>query len=247
MASSLVRYSRKMGLRKAVALYAMKLFRSSGEIAVRLPDIATPVWARFGTSDLGTFREVLIDEGYSFPTEQTPRLIIDAGANVGYTSVYFANRFPDATIIAVEPDRGNFRMLQRNTAAYPKVRCVQAGVWSRDCFLKVSNPEAGACAFQVEETEEPANAIPAVTLTTLLDSSGHLWIDILKLDVEGAEKQLFSAPDCARWLARTDLMMIELHDRLFPGCEMAMLKAVGGLLVKRSQRGRNTFLTRAAV
>lgn len=232
-----------MGLLKAVSLYASKTFRKTGEVSVHLPDFVAPVWARLGTSDLGVFRQVLIDEDYRFRSSAQPGLIIDAGANVGYASVYFANRFPGAAIIAVEPDRDNFHMLQRNTAAYPKVRCVRAGLWSKDCFLKISNPGGGTCAFRVEETMHPEDAIPAVTVATLLESSGFNRIGILKLDVEGAEKELFQAQNSASWIARTDLMMIELHDRLVPGCEAAMRQAVQGLPFGSSQRGDITFLS----
>ncbi len=244
MASSLLRYAKKMGLLKAVTLYTLKVFKKTGEVSVHVPGLAAPVWARFGTSDLGMFRQVLIDEEYFFQSSAQPRLIVDAGANVGYASIYFANRYPDAAIIAIEPDTDNFNLLQKNTAAYPKVRCIQAGLWSRDCFLKISNPDDGSCAFRVEETTNPENAIPAVTLITLLKSSGFDRIDILKLDIEGAEKELFSAHNSANWIDRTELIMIELHDRLIPGCEAAMLQAVHNSPFRFSQRGENTFLSR---
>lgn len=233
-----------MGLLKAVTLYTLKQFKKTGEVSVHLPELAAPVWARYGTTDLGMFRQVLVDEGYFFEPSAQPKLIIDAGANVGYASVYFANRFPAAAIIAIEPDTDNFHLLLRNTAAYPKVRCLRAGLWSKDCFLKISNPDASACAFRVEETMNPENAIPAVTLTTLLESSGFDRIDILKLDIEGAEKELFSAHNSAAWVDRTDLIMIELHDFLVPGCETAMLQAVRDSPFRFSHRGENVILSR---
>ncbi len=244
MSSSLVAYAKKMGLPKAIRLYAAQKLNGSGEVSVQLPDLATPVWARYGTSDLGMFRQVLIDEEYRLQPGREPRLIIDAGANVGYASVYFANCFPGATIIAIEPDSGNFRQLQKNTAPYPRVRCMRAGLWGRDCFLKISNPEDGACAFRVEETADPKDALPAVTVSTLLRSSGLDRIDILKLDIEGAEKELFAARDSASWIERTDFMMIELHDRLVPGCEAALRQAVQGAPFTFSQQGEKVVLAR---
>lgn len=233
-----------MGLLKAVTLYTQQKFKSTGEVSVNLPGLAAPVLARFGTSDLGIFCQVLINEEYFFQSSIQPKLIIDAGANVGYASVYFANRFPDAAIIAIEPDTENFELLQRNTAAYPKVRCIRAGLWSRDCFLKISNPDDGACAFRVEESMNSENAIPAITLDTLLKSSGFDRIGILKLDIEGAEKELFAAHNSANWIDCTDLIMVELHDRLVPGCETAMLQAVRGSPFRFSQRGENVILSR---
>lgn len=244
MSSTLIAYARKVGLAKALQLYAARKLKLSGEVSIRMPGLATPVWARYGTSDLGVFRQVLIDEQYLYQPARQPRLIIDGGANVGYASVYFANRFPDATIIAVEPDTDNFQQLQRNTAPYPKVRCVRAGLWSRDCFLRISNPGGGSCAFSVEETTDTQDTLPAVTLASLLHSSGCDRIDILKLDIEGAEKQLFSAPDSAGWIERTDVIMIELHDRLVPGCEAALREGVRGAPFKWSQQGEKVILAR---
>lgn len=244
MSSTLAAYARKMGLPRALRLYVGRKLRRSGEVSVQLPGLATPVWARYGTSDLGVFHQVLLDEQYRCQPRRQPRLIIDGGANVGYASVYFANRFPGAAIIAIEPDAGNFRQLQKNTAPYPKVRCVRAGLWSRDCFLKIANPQGGACAFSVEETTDSQDALPAVTLASLLQASGFDRIDVLKLDIEGAEKQLFSARDSARWVERTDLIMIELHDRLVPGCEAALREGVRGAPFTWSQQGEKAVLAR---
>ncbi len=66
-----------------------------------------------------------------------PQTIIDGGGNIGLFSVLMANRYPKARIFAIEPDPGNFSQLQKNTANYPTVTPINAGIWNKTCFLKV--------------------------------------------------------------------------------------------------------------
>ena len=84
---------------------------------LRAKDALYPLYCRPGTSDLEVFRQVFMERQYAcLGAAPSPRLIVDCGANVGYSSAYFLSRFPDAKLIAVEPDSGNFQMLQRNLA-----------------------------------------------------------------------------------------------------------------------------------
>jgi FkbM family methyltransferase len=169
-----------------------------------------------------------------------PKFIIDAGANVGYASVLFANRYPDAKIIAVEPEEENFNLLKQNTVAYPNVTCMQCGVWSRDTYLKIENPLAQHWAFRVIETDCPKDSFLSVTLTSLLRNANMDRIDLLKIDVEGAELEIFGAVDCANWLDRTDVILIELHGN----CEKVFYKAIEKQSFLISQLGENVVLIR---
>src|ERR1051326_8504661 len=69
----------------------------------------TVLYLRTGTSDLPVFRQIFIDEEYNFQIPFQPSVIFDLGANVGFASIYFANKFPNARIIAVEPEISNYR------------------------------------------------------------------------------------------------------------------------------------------
>src|SRR4028119_433022 len=77
--------------------------RKSGMIRLDIPALAHPLHLRAGTSDLYMFEEVFIDGEYNIASELDPKLIIDVGANVGFASVYFANRYPKPTITATAP------------------------------------------------------------------------------------------------------------------------------------------------
>ncbi len=242
--SNLGAYLRRFGLFGGYTLYLSTKIKR-GVRAVNVPGMMNPIYMRTGTSDRSAFNEVIVKRWYDhpFPGGQ-PRLIIDAGANVGYASVCFAELYPGADIIAIEPDSENFGLVERNIAAYPRVQAMRCGVWPRSAELVIENPEAKSWAFRVREAREGESGFPAVGLIDLLEAHPARCIDILKLDVEGAEKELFADDKCANWLARTRMMFIELHDRIKPGCTEAMERALAPYDFLRLHQGSNLILIR---
>lgn len=84
------------------------------------------VEVRSSGSDWDTFAEVFLDHIYSDdllhlfgaePASSRVRTVVDAGANVGFASVYFRSRYPNADVWAIEPDTGNYKQLRHNTSA----------------------------------------------------------------------------------------------------------------------------------
>jgi len=245
MTSRLVRYAHRFGWLKAADIY----FRSKlgpRRIEVRLDHLAGPLAMRTRTSDRRTFDKIFVNGEYDIPLPRTPLLIIDAGANVGYASVFFANRYPQAQILAIEPDAENFRLLQHNTRAYPNIRCMQCGIWSRNTYLRIENPQDEPWAFRVAETDVAAGSIAAVTLERLMRQAGASRIDVLKMDVEGAEREIFAAADARLWLEKTDTLIAELHEDISPGTAAALEKAIDGLPFERGKLGENVILQRSA-
>jgi FkbM family methyltransferase len=173
--------------------------------------------------------QVLVEEEYLPLSRVTaPRLIIDCGANIGCTAVYLLTRFPGAQLIAVEPDAGNFAMCSRNLTGFgTRARVVQAGIWHRDATLRVQRGgfrDGREWSFQVRECAPgESGEVPAVTISSLLRGSGHERIDILKVDIEGAERWVF-ANNCDDWLDRTACLAIEIHD---PAARQIVLEAIG--------------------
>src|SRR5262245_59178053 len=95
--------------------------RPAGELVrVQVPPLQ-PLFLRAGTSAILIFRQLFIRRELDFPLPGAPAVIIDAGANIGLASLYFAARFPQARILALEVEPSNFRMLTLNTRDYPQV------------------------------------------------------------------------------------------------------------------------------
>lgn len=201
-----------------------------------------PVYARSGTSDIAVYRETFIKRDYLFDLPFTPKLIIDGGANVGYSSILFATTYTEAEIIAVEPDPSNFEVLEVNTAPYGKIHPVRSGLWDKDTFLTVHDVGLDKWGTVVQESDESVTeAFKATTISSLLDAYPNQDIDILKLDIEGAERELFTS-NYEEWLGKVKVLIIELHDLIKPGCSMAFFKAVSNYPFITFTRGENLVL-----
>jgi FkbM family methyltransferase len=236
-------YVHRFGAFAGSRLYLRTKLRS-GPRRIAVPGMAHPVLMRTGTSDRSAFNEVIVKRWYDHPYPGQPRFIIDAGANVGYASVRFAELYPQAEIVAIEPDGENFEILQHNVAPYPKVRGLRCGLWPRTAALVIENPEAKSWAFRVREARPGESGFPAVGIGEILAQSGAATLDILKLDIEGAELELFRDEGCHAWLARTNMIFVELHDRIKPGCTDAMEAAIARHGFDRRALGSNLILTR---
>jgi FkbM family methyltransferase len=203
-----------------------------------------PLIIRENTTDMAVFEQIFVKKDYGFPIDFKPKFIIDGGANVGYASLFFTDRFPEAEIIAIEPETDNFQTLEKNTAQYKQIKCVKAGIWHQKGFLKINDIGLGAWGFMTEEVSgDTANSLPTVTIGDLLKNSKYHEIDILKLDVEGAEKEIFSS-NYESWLGHVKVLIIELHERMKEGCNEAFFSAVKKYPFTRSQSGENIILTR---
>src|SRR5438094_3684899 len=92
-------------------------FAPKGLVRVRMPACGTPIFVRARTSDKPTFEQVFVFDQYDMSfLPIRPEVIIDGGANAGFTTRLFAQRYPGARIFAVEPEPSNFELLLRNTA-----------------------------------------------------------------------------------------------------------------------------------
>lgn len=233
-----LRFVKRFGIMHGLRNYLL-LQKSKGLISVALEDYQHPLLIRPDTSDRLVFYQVCVMNEYEFDYEVHPAFIVDAGGNVGYTAAYFANRYPQAKIITIEPEEENFKMLVANTKLYLNVVPLQAGLWPEAKKLNVTNTNSSSWAFTLEESKEDIpNALDAITLDGLLTRYGQQYIDILKIDIEGAEKELFST-NYQTWLPRTKVIVIELHDRMRRGCSKAFFKALINYDFRVQLKGEN--------
>jgi FkbM family methyltransferase len=197
---------------------------------------------RKNTSDKKVFWQIFVEKELELDFKIEPKLIIDGGAYIGASTLWFAKKFPSAKIIAVEPEDSNFQLLQRNTAGLPNVKLIKAGLWNKNTDLKIKDIGLGKWGFVVTEAASDDNEkIKAVTIDKILADSGQAEIDILKLDIEGSEKEMF-AEGYENWLSKTKVMIIELHERMRPGAEQSFRSAIAKYNFSESRNGEKIVL-----
>lgn len=224
--------------------------RDTAPRTLRSRDARYPVWFRPNTSDWSVFGQIFLDREYACLADlKDVGLVLDCGANVGFSSAYFLTKFPKCRVIAVEPDPDNFAILERNLQPYgDRAKAIRAGVWSHPCRLTLSEEkyrDGREWARQVRECrpDEP-DGLPAVDIGTLLKDSGAERISLLKVDIEGAEAVVFADP-AVPWLDKVDTLVIELHDdSSFGACTPIFQRAMAGRGFTFSTSGELTVCKR---
>ena len=209
-----------------------------------------PLACRGLTPDLKVFSQIFLFREYScVDSVKKAGLIIDCGANAGYSSAYFLSRHPSAELIAVEPDPENFALLNDNLRPYgSRVRTVQSAIWSHPTRLMLSETpyrDGLEWARQVRECQpSETGGFLATDIGTLLRESGHDRISILKIDIEGAEGVVF-ARNYESWIDRVDALVIELHDDTIFGDNRSVFhRAIAGHGFAVSEYGELTVCKR---
>jgi len=161
--------------------------------------------------------------------EHPVRFIIDAGANVGVETLRFRHFHTEAFIVALEPEEGNHRMLLKNVGQDEKVAVLQAGLWSHQCSLSIVTTEQDNNeAFQVREAaNSESGTVSAVSVQSLINRFGCADVDILKMDIEGAEYQVFSQY-FESWIDRVKVFIFECPDHEHPGVAFSIFRALEG-------------------
>ena len=176
------------------------------------------------------FIRSFFDKEYDIQFPFEPRTIIDAGANIGLAAIYFTNLFPKAEIISIEPESANFQLLKENTTRYSNVKLLNMALSSEsDLELIVDNVGLGHSGFITTEvsnaSEIAKNKIQTISIERLLAESEFDELDIVKIDIEGHEKEVFEL-NAEKWLPKTKCLIIELHDNMKKGCSTSLFKAI---------------------
>ena len=223
-------YIKSLGLAQGLLTYTRCNYLGSGRqalIRVRTPNAESSLVLRAGTADIEVFEQVYVDRLHDVDVPWDPKLIIDAGAHIGCVTVALAAKFPKATIFALEPDLANFELLRQNVSPYPNVTPIRAALWGEPAVLSIENPGAESWMFKMKRASPDASGITiGLTLDELLIWSGVPEIDILKIDVEGSEKNIFASALRGKWLDQVRQLHVELHDRFVPGCQEALEQAI---------------------
>jgi FkbM family methyltransferase len=186
---------------------------------VHISGIAHPFWLRDGTSDEDVVHEVFIRNEYCLQLPRSPRIIVDAGANIGCSAIFFTHEYPRARILAVEPEASNYSILRENIRPYPNIRAIHAALWAADEVLAVVDAGLGHWGFQVQlpnaATHKVVGTVQGLSLPRLMSRHRIRFIDLLKMDIEGSEHLLFASP--LPWLALVGSFVMEIHLTLDAG------------------------------
>ena len=191
-----------------------------------------PFTFRGETSDEIVAEEIFKAGKYVLPLPEDfqPKVIIDCGSNIGYSTLFFANVYPDAQIYSIEPEKNNFKFLRFNTIFYDNIHVINSSIWDKETFARLEATEKGEIGYMTVETvENDEKAFKTTTLSKIVAENGIEQIDFIKIDIEGSEKEVFSAPDV--------VMAIVLHDDLRAGASYEFFKAISKYRWKFSPRG----------
>jgi FkbM family methyltransferase len=149
---------------------------------------------------------------YWLPPHFQPRSILDLGANIGIASIDFALRYPQASITAIEPVAANFRLLEKNIARFPNIRALEVAVGKQDerAAVRGAGQSFHAQPWSADSARAGREQITVRDINALLDELGIAQIDLIKIDVEGAEYDILTSlrPDL---LKRVQWIVGELH------------------------------------
>lgn len=236
-------YQRPLGMKGILAFCAHRAFGRPATLTVRVPHFINPVTLRLRTSDVSVFEEIVVRGQYALSLPLEPETIVDAGANIGLASVYYANRYPKARIVALEPEPSNFDVLLRNVGRYSNIFPIRAALWHRDAYVALHGEQApDAAKSKVGFTVGDGDGLPvrAITIPTLMQEAHISSIQLLKVDIEGAEREVFE--NASDWMGAVSCLAIELHDRFKEGCRAAVSAATEGF--RESQVGETTLYIR---
>ncbi|MFM9001894.1 MAG: FkbM family methyltransferase, partial [Opitutia bacterium] len=167
------------------------------------------------------------------------RSFLDLGANVGLVSFYYAGLLPSAKFVCVEPDAVNFRILSANLAALgDRTVLVEGAAAAIAGFLSV---DVTGQSYRKRLSAEGSVKVRALTVAEIMAAGGLSQIDLLKIDIEGAEKVLLTGD--LGWLSATTALLIEIHDD-FLETDLRRVLEPKGFSVKRLSVGENFLAIR---
>jgi FkbM family methyltransferase len=159
------------------------------------------------TSFIWTFNDIFGNKIYNFKTLNKAPIIIDGGANIGLSILYFKQLYPNSHIIAFEPDVKIFNVLEKNIkhSSLSNVELINKALWSSETVLEFKPDGADGGSLYQGKLQQEKYQVPTVRLRDYLNKP----IDLLKLDIEGAETQVIE--DCYDLLTNVQHLFVEYH------------------------------------
>jgi FkbM family methyltransferase len=171
-------------------------------------------------SDFEVLEQVLFKEEYEALVDiiKTNNIqvstLIDAGANIGLTTIYLKRYFPSLSAICIEPDVNNYNALVKNVKTYSNVTVLNAALWHQKEDLSIDTSFRGGKDWSLSVTADGSgDLVQGLTVSDLIADFGLKTIDILKMDIEGAERFILNEQyNDISFLKLTKVVAIEIHD-----------------------------------
>jgi FkbM family methyltransferase len=189
------------------------------------------------SSDFAVFKQVFIDHEYrgllpvinNISKVKDRLTLLDVGANVGYTSIYINTFCNNLDILAVEPFPSNVKQILLNAELNnAKIKVFQGGLWSSNTNLSFDMGFLDSREWSISLKDDGRGTVNCKTLSTLKQDFKILDIDILKIDIEGGEKELFDDNQFVHELKNVQLLAVEIHQNVVSLNKIhAILKSTG--------------------
>ncbi|PJE64588.1 MAG: hypothetical protein COU90_01990 [Candidatus Ryanbacteria bacterium CG10_big_fil_rev_8_21_14_0_10_43_42] len=170
------------------------------------------------TTDLAVFKDIFIKRDLKIMKRIEPVYIVDVGAYVGYSSWWFHIQYPGARILALEPHPETYALLKKSLSHMPGSTCWEKALWSKKTHIHLEDRNTGEWGYTAKEGGTIQTVIPLELFQE------NKKIDILKIDIEGGEKYIFESGH--DWLERVRILIIELHDRIYPDVSIIFWNAI---------------------
>lgn len=149
--------------------------------------------------------EIVNNNIYAFSENAEPKYIIDCGANIGLSALYFNNKYPNSEIIAFEPHPDIFEILEKNTQNNKNIKCIQSAIWNKEGIIKFNSINSDASSITQNINNSKSIEVKTEQLKKYLNKS----VDFLKIDIEGAEYEVIM--DIKDELKQVKNIFIEYH------------------------------------
>jgi FkbM family methyltransferase len=162
------------------------------------------------------FNEIFIDQEYYFVTDKQNPLIVDCGSNIGMSILYFKMVYPTSVILAFEPDKDAFSCLESNIRdnGLQSVCANKKALWSNegpiDLYYDHNDPGSLGMSVIAQRIPKEKQVVEGVRLSRYIEGE----VDFLKVDVEGAERDIIEELRNAGRLSYVRQMCIEFHHHI---------------------------------
>lgn len=168
-------------------------------------------------------------------------LIIDCGANIGFSAMHFATTFSKSMVVSIEPEVNNFSLMKENCNGIGNIEFLNMAIGSSDGYVSINNADADNNAFRTSRSESGEGDIEVISVNSILQRHKELVPFIIKIDIEGFEDDLFSTN--TEWVDSFPLLIIETHDWMLPKQSNShnFLKVISNQNRDFIHRGENVF------